>query len=152
MLEDAKAVADRCVDGIMLSNHGGRQLDRAPIPFLLLPTVARELGRDTEILVDTGVMSGADIVAATALGARCTLVGGACEHLCSSFCVTLRGEQQWQHAVWRLAAQPHHPWTHGAEVDQYASFDLCSHPHAVGGCPPLGTGIGVRATVAVMKR
>lgn len=77
MLEDAKTVADLGFDGIMLSNHGGRQLDRAPIPFHLLPTVARELGRDTEILVDTGVMSGADIVAATALGARCTLVGGA---------------------------------------------------------------------------
>jgi len=79
-------------------------------------------------------------------------VGGACEHLCSSFCVTLRGEQQWQHAVRRLAAQPHHPWTHSAEVDRYASFDLCSHPHAVVGYPPLGTGIGVRSTVAVMKQ
>jgi L-lactate dehydrogenase (cytochrome) len=61
----------------VLSNHGGRQLDRAPVPFHLLPTVARELGADTEILVDTGVMSGADIVAAVALGARTVLVGRA---------------------------------------------------------------------------
>jgi L-lactate dehydrogenase (cytochrome) len=76
-LEDARAVVDRGVDGIVLSNHGGRQLDRAPVPFQLLPEVARELGKHTEILVDTGIMSGADIVAAVALGARCTLVGRA---------------------------------------------------------------------------
>lgn len=75
--DDARAVVDLGVDGIVLSNHGGRQLDRAPVPFHLLPTVARELGRDTEILVDTGIMSGADIVAAVALGARCTLIGRA---------------------------------------------------------------------------
>ncbi|WP_343599265.1 alpha-hydroxy acid oxidase [Mycobacterium sp.] len=76
-LDDARAVVDRGADGIVLSNHGGRQLDRAPVPFHLLPTVARELGHDTEILLDTGIMSGADIVAAVALGARCTLVGRA---------------------------------------------------------------------------
>jgi L-lactate dehydrogenase (cytochrome) len=76
-LDDARAVVDRGVDGIVLSNHGGRQLDRAPVPFHLLPAVARELGEHTEILVDTGIMSGTDIVAAIALGARCTLVGRA---------------------------------------------------------------------------
>jgi L-lactate dehydrogenase (cytochrome) len=76
-LDDARAVVERGADGIVLSNHGGRQLDRAPVPFHLLPVVARELGKDTEILVDTGIMSGADIVAAIALGARCTLVGRA---------------------------------------------------------------------------
>ncbi len=76
-LDDARAVVDRGVDGIVLSNHGGRQLDRAPVPFHLLPVVARELGKDTEIVVDTGIMSGADVVAAIALGARCTLVGRA---------------------------------------------------------------------------
>lgn len=76
-LDDARAVVERGVDGIVLSNHGGRQLDRAPVPFHLLPAVAREVGKDTEILLDTGIMSGADVVAAIALGARCTLVGRA---------------------------------------------------------------------------
>ncbi|UVO11564.1 alpha-hydroxy-acid oxidizing protein [Mycobacterium sp. SVM_VP21] len=76
-LADARAVVDRGADGIVLSNHGGRQLDRAPVPFQLLPEVAREVGADTEILLDTGIMSGADIVAAIALGARCTLIGRA---------------------------------------------------------------------------
>jgi L-lactate dehydrogenase (cytochrome) len=77
-LDDARAVVDLGVDGIVLSNHGGRQLDRAPVPFHLLPTVARELlGGSTEILLDTGIMAGADIVAAIALGARFTMVGRA---------------------------------------------------------------------------
>jgi L-lactate dehydrogenase (cytochrome) len=76
-LDDARAVVDLGVDGIVLSNHGGRQLDRAPVPFHLLPLVARELGGSTEILLDTGIMAGADIVAAVALGARFTLVGRA---------------------------------------------------------------------------
>jgi L-lactate dehydrogenase (cytochrome) len=76
-LADARAAVDVGVDGIVLSNHGGRQLDRAPVPFHLLPSVARELGKDAEILLDTGIMSGADIVAAIALGARFTLVGRA---------------------------------------------------------------------------
>ena len=76
-LADAKKLASMGVDGILLSNHGGRQLDRAPIPFHLLPEVVREVGSDTEIHLDTGIMSGADIVAAIALGARFTLVGRA---------------------------------------------------------------------------
>lgn len=76
-LDDAKRVVDRGIDGIVLSNHGGRQLDRAPIPFHLLPKAKRELGHRTEIVVDTGIMSGADIVAALAVGADFTLVGRA---------------------------------------------------------------------------
>lgn len=76
-LADAKRLAAMGVDGITLSNHGGRQLDRAPVPFHLLPTVVREVGKDTEVHLDTGIMSGADIVAAVALGARYTMVGRA---------------------------------------------------------------------------
>jgi L-lactate dehydrogenase (cytochrome) len=76
-VEDAKKLADLGVTGIVLSNHGGRQLDRAPVPFHLLPTVAREVGRDLEIAIDTGIMSGADIVASVALGAKFVLVGRA---------------------------------------------------------------------------
>jgi isopentenyl diphosphate isomerase/L-lactate dehydrogenase-like FMN-dependent dehydrogenase len=76
-LDDARKLASMGVDGIVLSNHGGRQLDRAPIPFHLLPKVVKEVGADTEIILDTGIMSGADIVAAIALGARFTLIGRA---------------------------------------------------------------------------
>lgn len=76
-LDDARRLASMGVDGIVLSNHGGRQLDRAPIPFHLLPEVAREVGDETEVMLDTGIMSGADIVASIALGARFTLIGRA---------------------------------------------------------------------------
>lgn len=76
-LADAHKLADLGVDGIILSNHGGRQLDRAPIPFHLLPQVSAALGDRMEIHLDTGIMSGADIVASVALGARFTLIGRA---------------------------------------------------------------------------
>ena len=76
-LEDSKKLADLGVDGILLSNHGGRQLDRAPVPFHLLPQVVREVGNDVEVMVDTSIMNGADIVASMALGAKFTLIGRA---------------------------------------------------------------------------
>jgi L-lactate dehydrogenase (cytochrome) len=76
-VEDARRVTTLGVDGVVLSNHGGRQLDRAPIPFHLLPEVVREVGLDTEVMLDTGILNGADIVAACALGAKFALVGRA---------------------------------------------------------------------------
>lgn len=76
-VQDAARLVDLGVDGIVLSNHGGRQLDRAPIPFRLLPQVVREVGKDATIMVDTGIMNGADIVASIALGAKFTLIGRA---------------------------------------------------------------------------
>ncbi|WP_335987861.1 alpha-hydroxy acid oxidase [Glycomyces sp. MUSA5-2] len=74
---DAKRCADLGVDAVTLSNHGGRQLDRAPIPFHLLPHVVKEVGGDIEVHLDTGIMSGADVVASVALGARYTMIGRA---------------------------------------------------------------------------
>ncbi|KIA62635.1 alpha-hydroxy acid oxidase [Nocardia vulneris] len=76
-VDDAKRLAGLGADGVVLSNHGGRQLDRAPVPLHLLPAVVREVGDDMEIHLDTGIMHGADIVAALALGARFTLIGRA---------------------------------------------------------------------------
>ena len=76
-LDDARRLAAAGVDAITLSSHGGRQLDRAPVPLQLLPDVAREVGNDIEIHLDTGITAGADIVAAIALGARFTMVGRA---------------------------------------------------------------------------
>ncbi|QNE37344.1 alpha-hydroxy acid oxidase [Leifsonia shinshuensis] len=76
-VEDSVKLVDLGVDGIVLSNHGGRQLDRAPIPFHLLPKVVEAVGDRTEVAIDTGIMNGADIVAAYALGAKFTLIGRA---------------------------------------------------------------------------
>jgi L-lactate dehydrogenase (cytochrome) len=76
-VDDARRVVDAGADAIVLSNHGGRQLDRAPVPLRLVPDVLDAVGDRTEVWVDTGIMAGADIVAAIALGARTVLVGRA---------------------------------------------------------------------------
>jgi L-lactate dehydrogenase (cytochrome) len=76
-VDDARRVTDAGADAIVLSNHGGRQLDRAPVPLRLVPDVLDAVGDRTEVWVDTGIMSGADIVASVALGAKATLVGRA---------------------------------------------------------------------------
>ncbi|MFM5905289.1 MAG: alpha-hydroxy-acid oxidizing protein [Micrococcales bacterium] len=76
-VEDAKLAVRAGADAVMLSNHGGRQLDRAPIPFHLLPETVKAIGKDAEVHVDTGIMHGADIVACIAKGATFTLIGRA---------------------------------------------------------------------------
>jgi len=76
-VDDARRLADLGVDAVLLSNHGGRQLDRAPVPFHLLPDVVAAVGKDVEVHLDTGIMSGQDVVAAVAHGARFTLIGRA---------------------------------------------------------------------------
>jgi L-lactate dehydrogenase (cytochrome) len=76
-LDDALRMADAGVDAIVLSNHGGRQLDRTPAPIRLVPHVVDAIGSRVEVWVDGGIMSGADIVAAIALGARSVLIGRA---------------------------------------------------------------------------
>jgi isopentenyl diphosphate isomerase/L-lactate dehydrogenase-like FMN-dependent dehydrogenase len=76
-LEDAKMAAKLGADAILLSNHGGRQLDRAPIMLHLLSDIKKEFKKDYEIHIDTGIMHGADVLAAVALGAQFTYVGRA---------------------------------------------------------------------------
>ena len=76
-VDDARRCADVGVDAVLLSNHGGRQLDRAPVPFHLLPDVVAAVGSDVEVHLDTGIMSGQDVVAAVAHGAHFTLIGRA---------------------------------------------------------------------------
>jgi isopentenyl diphosphate isomerase/L-lactate dehydrogenase-like FMN-dependent dehydrogenase len=74
---DARRFADAGVDGVVLSSHGGRQLDRTAAPFHVLPRVRDELGDRISVLLDTGIRHGQDVVAALALGADFTLVGRA---------------------------------------------------------------------------
>jgi len=74
---DARAVVDAGADALVVSNHGGRQLDRAPVPLEVLPSVVDAVGDRAEVYVDGGILSGSDIVAAVALGARAALVGRA---------------------------------------------------------------------------
>jgi L-lactate dehydrogenase (cytochrome) len=74
---DAKAVVDAGADAVVVSNHGGRQLDRAPVPLEELPNVLDAVGDRAEVYLDGGIMTGGDIVAAVAFGARACLVGRA---------------------------------------------------------------------------
>jgi L-lactate dehydrogenase (cytochrome) len=74
---DAVIAADRGLDAIILSNHGGRQLDSAPAPLDLLPEVADAVGGRIEIICDGGVRRGSDIVKALALGATACMAGRA---------------------------------------------------------------------------
>ncbi|MBA2558848.1 MAG: alpha-hydroxy-acid oxidizing protein [Propionibacteriales bacterium] len=74
---DARAVVDAGADAVIVSNHGGRQLDRAPTPLEALPAVVDAVGDRAEVYVDGGILSGSDVVAAVAQGARAALVGRA---------------------------------------------------------------------------
>jgi L-lactate dehydrogenase (cytochrome) len=76
-LEDARLVTDAGADGLILSNHGGRQLDRASTPLEQLPAIAAAVGDRVEVFIDGGVLGGADIIAAVAMGARAVCVGRA---------------------------------------------------------------------------
>jgi L-lactate dehydrogenase (cytochrome)/glycolate oxidase len=76
-VDDAVKCADLGADALILSNHGGRQLDRAPVPLTLLPEVKKAIGNACEIHMDSGIMHGADIIAAKAMGADFTWVGRA---------------------------------------------------------------------------
>ncbi|MFC4561690.1 alpha-hydroxy acid oxidase [Nocardiopsis mangrovi] len=74
-VRDAVAAADAGADAVVLSNHGGRQLDRTAAPLELLPAVADAVGDRVEVHLDSGVRSGADAAAALALGARAVMIG-----------------------------------------------------------------------------
>lgn len=75
--EDARKSLAAGADGLIVSNHGGRQLDRAPVSFEALPEVREEAGDEVDIILDSGIMSGADVVAALCAGADFVLVGRA---------------------------------------------------------------------------
>jgi L-lactate dehydrogenase (cytochrome) len=74
-VEDARAAVATGTDGIVVSNHGGRQLDSAASSISKLPAIAQAVGGKIEVLLDGGVRSGADIFKALALGARGVLIG-----------------------------------------------------------------------------
>ncbi|KWW41416.1 MULTISPECIES: alpha-hydroxy acid oxidase [Micrococcus] len=75
--EDTRRALDVGADGLVVSNHGGRQLDRAPVSLQALPAVREEAGAAVPIVLDSGILTGEDIVAALALGADFTLIGRA---------------------------------------------------------------------------
>jgi L-lactate dehydrogenase (cytochrome) len=75
--DDARRAVDVAADGIVVSNHGGRQLDGVPSTVRALPAIAEAVGEKTKVLVDGGVRSGLDVVRMLALGAKGVLLGRA---------------------------------------------------------------------------
>jgi isopentenyl diphosphate isomerase/L-lactate dehydrogenase-like FMN-dependent dehydrogenase len=75
--EDAKLAADCGVDGVIVSNHGGRAVDSTRAPIEILPQVVEAAGNRTTVLVDSGFRRGTDVVKALALGAKAVLIGRA---------------------------------------------------------------------------
>ena len=73
--EDAKLARDVGADAIIVSNHGGRQLDGAPSSIKALPAIVQAVGKDLEVWLDSGIRSGQDVLRALALGAKGTMIG-----------------------------------------------------------------------------
>lgn len=92
--EDARRAAESGVDGIVVSNHGGRQLDSVPSTARALPDVVEAVGDQVEVLVDGGIRTGLDVVKMMALGARAVLVGRAW-----AWAVAARGEAGVRHML-----------------------------------------------------
>ena len=74
-VDDARRAADFGADAIVVSNHGGRQLDGALSSIRMLPSIVRAVGHQTEVLMDSGIRSGQDVLKALALGAKGTMIG-----------------------------------------------------------------------------
>ncbi|HMW45340.1 MAG TPA: alpha-hydroxy-acid oxidizing protein, partial [Solirubrobacterales bacterium] len=75
--EDARKAVDAGVDGVVVSNHGGRQLDAVPSTAAALPGVAEAVGDETTVLADGGIRNGLDMVKMLALGAEAVIIGRA---------------------------------------------------------------------------
>jgi L-lactate dehydrogenase (cytochrome) len=98
--DDARQAADLGVTGIVVSNHGGRQLDRGPATIDALPRVVDAVGDRLEVLFDSGIRRGRDIVTALALGARACMIGRA-----YLYGLATAGERGVDHAIALLAAE-----------------------------------------------
>ncbi|MEA2274017.1 MAG: hypothetical protein QOI98_2725, partial [Solirubrobacteraceae bacterium] len=92
--EDARRAVQAGVDGIVVSNHGGRQLDAVPSTARALPDVVDAVGDEVEVLVDGGIRTGLDVVKMVAMGARAVLIGRAW-----AWAVAARGEAGVRHVL-----------------------------------------------------
>jgi len=138
-VEDARLAAQHGADGIVVSNHGGRQLDGAPAPIEVLPRIAAAVGGRMAIFLDGGVRRGADIVKALALGADMAFVGRA-----AAYGVAADGEAGARRALQILKT----------EVDRVLALLGCNSidelgPHCVGRArsDPEPRSLGTKPTI-----
>jgi lactate 2-monooxygenase len=93
-VDDARRASDAGMDGIIVSNHGGRQVDGAVAALDMLPEIAAAVGDQLDVLFDSGIRTGADIVKALAFGAKTVLLGRP-----YVYGLALAGEDGVRHAV-----------------------------------------------------
>ncbi len=93
-VEDAKQAVAMGADAIVVSNHGGRQLDGAPATLNILPDIVKAVNRQCQIIMDGGVHSGLDVVKAIAMGADACMIGRAW-----AYALAARGEQGVSHML-----------------------------------------------------
>lgn len=134
--EDARRALDAGADGIVVSNHGGRQLDAVPSTVRALPAVLDAVGDQVEVLVDGGVRTGLDVVKFLSIGARAVLIGRAW-----AWAVAARGERGVRHMLRGLRADidvalaltGHNSVT---ELDRSSLYEFVQGPPGgVGLCP-----------------
>ena len=128
--EDAQRAADSGVDGLVVSNHGGRQLDSVPSTARALPAIADAVGDEVEVLADGGVRTGLDVVKMVALGARAVLVGRPW-----AWAVAARGQEGVQHMLEVMKADIDTALgltghTSIAEVDREALYEIAAAERA----------------------
>jgi L-lactate dehydrogenase (cytochrome) len=133
--EDARRAVDAGVDGLVVSNHGGRQLDSVPSSARALPDVVSAVGGQVVVLADGGVRSGLDVVKLAALGAQAVLIGRAW-----AWAVAARGEAGVRHVLRVLKADidvalglTGH--TAFADIDQSALYDPGVAARSLEGAP-----------------
>lgn len=93
-VDDAREALERGVDAVIVSNHGGRQLDDVPSSIRSLPGIADAIGSSCEVLMDGGIRSGLDVVKAMSMGARACLIGRPW-----AYAVAARGEEGVDHVL-----------------------------------------------------
>ena len=93
-VDDARSAVDHGIDAVVVSNHGGRQLDDVPSTIRALPKIADAVGSSCEVLMDGGIRSGLDVVKAMSMGARACMIGRPW-----AYAVAARGEKGVDHML-----------------------------------------------------
>src|SRR3546814_843180 len=101
-VEDARIARDKGVDGVIISNHGGRQLDGTVSPLRVLPGIAEAVGKDLPVMMDGGIRRGSDVLKAVALGAKFVFVGRP-----FVYAAAIAGEDGVRHAASILSSEIH---------------------------------------------